>query len=129
MSNIQIINGTVKWFSKDKGYGFITDENNIDYHFSIREIVGAVLPNAGSKVQFQPDKNNKGPFAREVSILKRAIEIGRHVLCKYCKIAMIPRMVFYYGRPSYSICPFCGSKFIIFKYSSIFTRLFEYLFR
>lgn len=32
--------GSVKWFSTEKGYGFIRDAHGIDRHFAVRDVVG-----------------------------------------------------------------------------------------
>ncbi|MGL6400073.1 cold shock domain-containing protein [Aeromonas veronii] len=36
--------GTVKWFSSEKGYGFITSEAGEDHYFNVQSINGASLP-------------------------------------------------------------------------------------
>ena len=63
--------GTVKWFSQEKGYGFITAEGNQDYFFGVRDVIGAVLPATGSQVTFTPSTGPKGPKAIEITILSR----------------------------------------------------------
>lgn len=44
--------GTIKWFSTDKGYGFITGNDNQDRYFHVQAIVGSELPNPGDIVTF-----------------------------------------------------------------------------
>ncbi|MDR0569610.1 MAG: cold-shock protein [Clostridiales Family XIII bacterium] len=56
-------NGTVKWFNADKGFGFITnDEDGVDVfvHFSAIQIDGFKTLNEGQKVTFdtEPDPKN-----------------------------------------------------------------------
>ena len=56
-------NGTVKWFNADKGFGFITnDEDGIDVfvHFSAIQVDGFKTLNEGQKVTFdtEPDPKN-----------------------------------------------------------------------
>ncbi|MCR4600680.1 MAG: cold shock domain-containing protein [Clostridia bacterium] len=56
-------NGTVKWFSAEKGYGFIEDNEthkDIFVHFSAIQKEGFKTLNEGEKVTFdvEPDSNN-----------------------------------------------------------------------
>lgn len=50
----KMVKGTVKWFSARKGYGFITDEEGIDYfaHFSQIRQEGFRKLSAGQNVSF-----------------------------------------------------------------------------
>ena len=62
--------GTVKWFSDDKGFGFITpDDQSNDLFVHHSAIVGdgykSLAENA--KVQFEPAEGAKGPEAKSVS--------------------------------------------------------------
>ena len=64
--------GTVKWFSDDKGYGFITpDEGGRDLFVHYSGIAGdgfRSLPE-GSKVSYEEEPGDKGPKAVNVSSL------------------------------------------------------------
>ena len=64
--------GTVKWFSDDKGYGFITpDEGGRDLFVHYSGIAGdgfRSLPE-GSKVSYEEEPGDKGPKAIDVSPL------------------------------------------------------------
>lgn len=62
--------GTVKWFSKDKGFGFI-DSDNKEYfvHFSAIKQEGYKNLNAGEKVFFKAIHDVKGIRAEEVEQL------------------------------------------------------------
>ncbi|RUM28687.1 MAG: cold-shock protein [Aquifex sp.] len=67
------VRGTVKWFSKDKGYGFITrDDNNTDVfvHFTDIQMQGFKVLQKGQKVEFEVIDDAKGPRARNVKVLK-----------------------------------------------------------
>ena len=64
--------GTVKWFSNDKGYGFITPDdgsNDVFVHFSSIEGDGYRSLEEGSKVEYETEEGPKGPQARNVRAL------------------------------------------------------------
>jgi cold shock protein len=61
--------GTVKWFSNDKGYGFITPDdgsNDVFVHFSSIEGDGYRSLEEGSKVEYETEQGPKGPAATGV---------------------------------------------------------------
>jgi cold shock protein len=62
--------GTVKWFSQEKGYGFITpDEGGEDLfvHFSAIAGSGFKSLHEGEKVSYEVGQGQKGPQAQNVS--------------------------------------------------------------
>ena len=61
--------GTVKWFSNDKGYGFITpDENGKDLFVHHSAIVGSGYRSLaeGARVSYEAEQGPKGPQAVNV---------------------------------------------------------------
>ena len=63
--------GTVKWFSNEKGYGFITpDEGGEDLfvHFSAIAGSGFKTLDEGAKVSFEVTQGQKGLQATDVQI-------------------------------------------------------------
>lgn len=65
------VNGTVKWFNADKGFGFITPEDggkDVFVHF--RSIVsdGYKTLEDGQSVRFSVEQGQKGPQAAQVEI-------------------------------------------------------------
>ena len=63
--------GTVKWFSNEKGYGFITpDEGGEDLfvHFSAIAGSGFKTLDEGAKVSFQVTQGQKGPQATDIQV-------------------------------------------------------------
>ncbi len=68
------VNGTVKWFNSEKGFGFIQQDNggkDVFVHF--RHInksgYGRVNLEEGQKVTFEIGEGEKGPQAENVTIM------------------------------------------------------------
>lgn len=61
--------GTVKWFNSQKGYGFITTEDNKDVfvHYSGIKNEGYKSLEEGDKVEFQLTTGDKGEQAINVT--------------------------------------------------------------
>jgi CspA family cold shock protein len=65
----QLATGTVKWFSDEKGYGFITPEDgskDLFVHFSGIAGDGFKSLSEGSRVEFEATEAQKGPQATNV---------------------------------------------------------------
>ncbi|MFZ6030620.1 MAG: cold-shock protein [Chloroflexota bacterium] len=62
------VNGTVKWFSASKGYGFIEREGGPDVfvHFSAIQTDGFRTLREGQKVEFTIEQGPKGLQAANV---------------------------------------------------------------
>jgi cold shock protein len=62
------MNGTVKWFNAEKGYGFITGENGTDVfaHFSQIQKDGFKSLEEGENVTFDVANGPKGPQAENI---------------------------------------------------------------
>lgn len=65
------MNGTVKWFNGEKGFGFITGEDGKDVfvHFSQIKSDGYKSLEEGQEVSFDAVKGPKGLQAENVTIL------------------------------------------------------------
>lgn len=122
--------GTVKWFSKQKGYGYIVAESQDEHYFNIQAIEGTQLPKAGDVVEFTAYTGRKSLNAKNIKILEsHATDTNDEVIspliktkepkvrCIGCNRKMVPMLiyenhVFFKGTyPSHSICPFCATTF------------------
>ena len=66
------LTGTVKWFSKDKGFGCITRDDNqgdVFVHFSAIQQRGFKTLQQGQRVEFDVEQDTKGLRAKNVRIL------------------------------------------------------------
>lgn len=60
--------GTVKWFSEKKGFGFIEQEdgNDLFVHHSDIEMEGFRTLSEGDRVSFNIEESDRGPKAKNV---------------------------------------------------------------
>jgi CspA family cold shock protein len=63
--------GVVKWFSPEKGYGFLSQDGGPDVfvHFSAIEGEGYRNLDEGQKVEFEITEGQKGPQATAVKLV------------------------------------------------------------
>jgi len=64
--------GVVKWFSAEKGYGFITPDDggkDLFLHFREIQVEGYRTANEGQRVSFDVSEGAKGPLATNVTLL------------------------------------------------------------
>jgi len=62
--------GTVKWFSNEKGYGFIAVDGGADVfvHYSAIQMDGYKALQEGQRVEFEVTQGAKGPQADAVRL-------------------------------------------------------------
>lgn len=67
-----MVQGTVKWFNSEKGFGFISSETGADVflHFSELQVDGFKTVEEGQKVTFEIVEDQKGAKAVNVSVVK-----------------------------------------------------------
>ena len=67
--------GTVKWFSDDKGYGFVTpDDGSKDVFVHHTAIGGEGFKTLaeGAKVEYEVEQGPKGPQAKSLNVVAAA---------------------------------------------------------
>jgi len=67
-----LIEGTVKWFNAEKGYGFIEREDgqgDVFVHFSAINAEGYRTLEEGQRVTFEVVADAKGPRAENVTVI------------------------------------------------------------
>ncbi|MDK9709551.1 cold-shock protein [Acidaminobacter sp.] len=67
-----MMNGTVKWFNADKGFGFITAEDGKDIfaHYSQINSTGFRTLEEGQTVTFDVAQGQKGPQAENIVVVR-----------------------------------------------------------
>jgi CspA family cold shock protein len=67
---VPVATGAVKWFSPEKGYGFITQDDGPDVfvHFSAIQSEGFRTLEEGQRVEFEVTQGDKGPQASNVRL-------------------------------------------------------------
>ena len=65
------MNGTVKWFNAEKGFGFITTEegNDVFAHYSQIRKDGFKTLEEGQQVEFNVVEGQKGLQAEEITVI------------------------------------------------------------
>lgn len=117
MSNNNFIKGTIKFYNKDKGYGFIYSQiTDKDYYFNIKNIKGGTEPKSGYEVEFIQENTTKGLAAINIKITstEKSDSQGK-VKCPSCGKYMVPRIMFMNAAPYNSVCPFCGAEYKHFQ--------------
>ena len=66
-----MVQGTVKWFNNEKGYGFIAvdDGQDVFVHFSAIQAEGYRSLDENQRVEFEVAQGAKGPQAESVRLV------------------------------------------------------------
>ena len=68
----EILSGTTKWFDAKRGFGFITDQDGIDYyvHFSEIQMDGFRKLRSGQEVSFEAGEDEEHRCVAKNVVLK-----------------------------------------------------------
>lgn len=66
--------GTVKFFNQNKGFGFITGDDEKEYYFNESGLKEGVTLEADDRVSFKAAESEKGPLAEEVEKITQSLE-------------------------------------------------------
>ena len=69
------MNGTITTWFKDKGFGFIKDENGDNRYFHVIKVANPDLIKKDAAVTFEPTTNNKGLCAYAVKVIPESKHI------------------------------------------------------
>jgi len=74
-SKKQMKQGTVKWFSAPKGFGFIVGDDGLEsfVHFSAIQAEGYKSLDEGQRVEYEQISSPKGPQATNVRVITEAV--------------------------------------------------------
>lgn len=112
--------GMVKFYNKEKGFGFVVSENNQNYYFNHEVIPFGHMPNSGDMVEFEVSDQPTSNKHKEPTIAKMTLTgeqatgtnaqnpNDNRVECPHCHKKGYPRIVTYRGYAARSLCPFCG---------------------
>ena len=67
--------GTVKWFNRAKGYGFIAGEDEGEYFVHSSQLAEGTFIRENDRVSFDPSETEKGKQAHNVKLLQKGSEI------------------------------------------------------
>jgi CspA family cold shock protein len=76
-----MLQGTVKWFSDAKGYGFIevSGQRDVFVHFSAIQSQGYRTLSEGQQVEFEIEDGLKGPQAAQVHVTATTSQLAQAV--------------------------------------------------
>ncbi len=136
MSSLNKRKGKVKWFSMEKGYGYINDKSKQDItkqdlYFGVKDVVGFELPEHGDIVEYEEYVGREDvTAARDIIIIEKANPDFKKIYCESCKKDVIPKH-WHFGGTDYTnmktayLCPHCGSS--IYESGGGFNKLAKYI--
>ena len=69
-----VMQGTIKWYNSNKGYGFINAEDGNDYFAHVSNFIDAqngarISADEGTAVDFEPGESEKGLLAYNIAFV------------------------------------------------------------
>ena len=126
--------GMIKFYNKEKGFGFIVSENNNEYYFDSKVITFGHIPNSGDLVEFEIyeklKNNEKNPKIKTMTFLGQSADKtvnDSRILCPHCQKSIVPRTITSQGVMLKTYCPFCSKTIKEFPTSKI-VKIFAIIF-
>ncbi len=69
--------GRVKWFNREKGYGFIEGDDGKEYFVHHTSVTEGVFIREEDRVSFESEKTDRGWQAKDVVLLQKGSEINQ----------------------------------------------------
>ena|SRR3989344_3212039 len=69
--------GTVKWFNRTKGYGFIQGEDSNEYFVHHTQVARGTFLRDNDRVAFEPADSDRGKQAQKVTLLQKGSEMAK----------------------------------------------------
>lgn len=70
------MNGSVKWFNRKKGYGFIQGEDGKEYFAHHSALAEGTFIRDNDRVSFDPVETEKGLQAQKIVLLQKGSELA-----------------------------------------------------